>query len=577
MKHLGKLSLGMMALLMAACSNDGPVEPTPNPDPAPNGDKDVYASLTLRLPSAGGRYNAPTRAGEEDETGETKPANNGIEFGQDYENSVGKILIVLATQNQEGTYTYLTRAESDAKPNYTDVPANTVKYVLNFSSTEMDPSPLDKDDVEGGGSYIPGTTDVYVFAYCNPTAAITTYFKGLSKGDTFTGQTGTLSDGDNAEIWTRNKFLMTNCEITKVDGGIPARDVLIDNYNTPEHPYPLGTVKVKRAAARFDFMTTTTTAGVNTYEIKDIDGETKVGDIELTDMAMFNIAKQYYLLPRTSSTWIWKSPYQLCGDLEGFVVSPGTFRSAATLGNNSEHYFHYLINRKPSTLDWTSIKNWNKDADNDEGWTVSEGTDYRIWRYASENTIPGASTGTAATQKIGITTGVVFKGEFNPVNKDRWNGNAVYVHNNVVFGDFKALKEYVEKYPESTVAVAFNELSQLKNANVETIDLKKSLLSSLASNEREGFKVYEPTDGKYLMYYFYYNRHNTNGNNSVMGSNEFGVVRNNVYKLKVTKVGSFGDPEFPDDPNDPDEEEKAYFTVSCLVMPWTVRVNDIEF
>ncbi len=79
------------------------------------------------------------------------------------------------------------------------------------------------------------------------------------------------------------------------------------------------------------------------------------------------------------------------------------------------------------------------------------------------------------------------------------------------------------------------------------------------------------------MYYFYYNRHNTNGNNSVMGSNEFGVVRNNVYKLKVTKVGSFGDPEFPDDPNDPDEEEKAYFTVSCLVMPWTVRVNDIEF
>ena len=81
----------------------------------------------------------------------------------------------------------------------------------------------------------------------------------------------------------------------------------------------------------------------------------------------------------------------------------------------------------------------------------------------------------------------------------------------------------------------------------------------------------------YTMYYFYYNRHNSNGNNSQMGENEFGVVRNNVYKLQVTACGSLGEPEAPENPDHPDEEEKAYFTVSCHVMPWTVRINNIEF
>ncbi len=62
-----------------------------------------------------------------------------------------------------------------------------------------------------------------------------------------------------------------------------------------------------------------------------------------------------------------------------------------------------------------------------------------------------------------------------------------------------------------------------------------------------------------------------------MGENEFGVVRNNVYKLKVTACGTLGEPEAPSKPDDPDEKENAYFSVNCLVLPWTVRVNDIIF
>ncbi len=68
-----------------------------------------------------------------------------------------------------------------------------------------------------------------------------------------------------------------------------------------------------------------------------------------------------------------------------------------------------------------------------------------------------------------------------------------------------------------------------------------------------------------------------------MGPMEFGVVRNNVYKLAVTKISRLGHPRISDndpdpvDPDDPDEDGDAYFTVAVEVLPWTVRVNDFEF
>ena len=72
---------------------------------------------------------------------------------------------------------------------------------------------------------------------------------------------------------------------------------------------------------------------------------------------------------------------------------------------------------------------------------------------------------------------------------------------------------------------------------------------------------------------------------------EFAVVRNNVYKLAVTKVNRFGHPTPPTgptdpdpdpdpdpiDPEDPDESVNYYFNVTVKVLPWTVRINNIEF
>ena len=77
-----------------------------------------------------------------------------------------------------------------------------------------------------------------------------------------------------------------------------------------------------------------------------------------------------------------------------------------------------------------------------------------------------------------------------------------------------------------------------------------------------------------------------------MGIMEFAVVRNNVYKLAVDKISRFGHPTPPDpsnpdpdpepdpdpvDPDDPDESVNYYFNVTVKVLPWTVRINNIEF
>lgn len=94
----------------------------------------------------------------------------------------------------------------------------------------------------------------------------------------------------------------------------------------------------------------------------------------------------------------------------------------------------------------------------------------------------------------------------------------------------------------------------------------------------------DATDGwGYYCYYYYWNRHNDNGNDGVPGPMEFCVVRNNVYKLAVTSISQLGHPRiFANDPDaptpdTPDEKEDIYITVQSEVLPWVVRENNIKF
>lgn len=118
-----------------------------------------------------------------------------------------------------------------------------------------------------------------------------------------------------------------------------------------------------------------------------------------------------------------------------------------------------------------------------------------------------------------------------------------------------------------------------------TLDARNMLNNLLVGQNFTIYKADNDTDlgGGYFCYYFYWNRHNDNGEATVMGPMEFGIVRNNVYKLTVSTISQLGHPTNPDDdpdpvkPDDPDEEDKVYMSVNVEVLPWVVRVNDIEF
>lgn len=68
-----------------------------------------------------------------------------------------------------------------------------------------------------------------------------------------------------------------------------------------------------------------------------------------------------------------------------------------------------------------------------------------------------------------------------------------------------------------------------------------------------------------------------------MGPMEFAVVRNNVYKLSVNSIKKLGHPRISDNdpdkptPETPDESNDIYFSVTCKVKDWGVRINGIEF
>lgn len=119
------------------------------------------------------------------------------------------------------------------------------------------------------------------------------------------------------------------------------------------------------------------------------------------------------------------------------------------------------------------------------------------------------------------------------------------------------------------------EKSEITKAFKQAVVAATFTIYQTSKDDKEGWGYY--------CYYYYWNRHNDNGQNGVMAPMEFAVVRNNVYKLAVTRLSTLGHPRIPENdpdaptPDTPDETSDLYLTVSVRVMPWTVRFNQIEF
>lgn len=551
-----KVTFGILAaLMMASCDSN---EDSPSVVEMP--EEGIAARLTLSLPTAGSRSETVT---PDDNTN----SDAGYEIGQASENHINSVLIVLADSVKTGTgvdYKFIAFAQADATEENADANSSSLpKFTVRIKSPEILAKAKQK---------------IFVFAYCNPTADIMNQVEGLQVGASFTGFSTSLDE--NAPIWMANNFLMTNRDLCSKE--LP--DVEEMRRSTVKNPVNLGTVKVQRAAVRFDFESTTAKDETkpNFYPVRSVyDAEAIEGHVELVGMSLFNMSKTFNYLPMMSANADWSNPV-VCEreNSNNWVVSTNyDFKSTYTNGDAST-YFDFATSAPdfaPGNADYTMISSLTAD-DKDENWQPGVGTSYKIWRYATENTIPGSDE-----QLHGITTGVLFQGYLrgkagSDLDKMLLSGKVLYAYEGHIYGDKDQLKAKAEEAPTTTLAALYAKLFTADNMD-DNGDLKSTI--------EDGFTIYRPvtvgSENVYPCYYYYYNRHDDNDDAINMGQMEFAVVRNNVYKLKINSINEFGHPGKPGDdpdpekPGDPDESPKTYFQLSVQALPWVVRVNTIDF
>lgn len=543
-----------IAMAFSACSDEIDLS-TNNGGSTEESTSQVFMQFNLELPAVS---RSTTQIGG--------GSDAGVEIGKDYENQVSEVLVVITDAKDDkfiagSTVTNL-------------IPTgNNTTYVVPFNTNKL---------VDYAGD------PVNIYVYCNPTSELKDKLK--KEEDIDVDASYTLTSATDETIWSITKgttdnekighFLMTNAD-NDYKRTLPAN---LDNYKVESHPFDLETINVERAAARFDYKSS---VDDETYTLMGEDGKEEV-TVTLTDMALVNLSKEFYYLRRVSadgtSTNAAIGGTEVGGTSANYVVdTDADWKSSYSSGSESDHFYYtYQPNDAgASTYDWDKIADVtgaSGTADTDNSWNA-EGTkgDYKIWRYATENTIPAQ----VSNQKKGITTGVVFKGEIKGVSegmKALLNGtNTVYVFDNILWGtwgDVKTAAEATESgnttLANPLLAAAYNEATKGGYTNDKAV--------------AAGFTIFKPNaDKKYEVLYYYWNRHNDNDNNGSMGPMEFAVVRNNVYKLSVTGVNKFGHPTNPSDdpdpenPEDPDEEDDVYFKVAVEVLPWVVRINDIKF
>ena len=450
----------------------------------------------------------------EGEGNSNSDATPDTEVGLAKENTISTVDIVLVGSN------------TVKATNVTPVAADGSTYVAKF----------DKKTI-AAGKY-----DVYIYANC-------------TSPETFAiDQT---SDADVSAMTQDNKFWMTNAyAAAQVDITAEA----LKACTTPQNPYNLGAHTVERSMARFDYKQS---------------GAFNMGagiTLTLTDAALINQSKAHYMFRRVTAG----SEPTATNAVVGGAEVPTNWVVDTDWSNKVAGNFDAQLS-DPSNWHWTSLASLTTN-DNYDG-------DYKIWCYAKENTIPGTTA-----QKHNVSTGVVFKGEITAgatasaeVTAAMAAKKRIYVFNNVLYGAWSDVKAAAEAGTDPTLQAAYNQAATGVAADAEPTG---------AAAAAAGFTGYSAKDGKYYNYYYYWNRHNDNLDNKLMGIMEFAVVRNNVYKLAVDKISRFGHPTPPDpsnpdpdpepdpdpvDPDDPDESVNYYFNVTVKVLPWTVRINNIEF
>ena len=493
-----------------------------------NESSSVYMTFTVKMHEGG--LSARSVTDDPDDNGYVT-SNDGNEIGKDRENYISEVLLLFADEKE--TFIYAGTAP------VTKVSSN--QYNLNTQAEEL-------ENYSQSGN-------LQVYLFCNPDDKLKEAAEQLVAGTSISSlldKSYTLSqeEKENSRAWEDNRFFMSNAipHTVYFPGSITGF--------SKETPWDLGTIRVERSVARFDYRSKMPD---NLYRVYDkTDGSEEYTRnphvfIQLTDIALVNMSRSFYYWRRVSNTSDGFSNPIISGTetVSNYVVDTDALQKSGYITNgwtNKMDYFFYNL-ETPTDRHFTPLSSISaNEEDEDESWNEDQTHNgYHIWRYASENTIPGIEQ-----QQNGISTGVLLKAtikaeagtELATVMNAK---KTVYVFDKTLFGDWDAVRKAASAGGNQALKEAYDAVNAGK------------------SHKEAGFTVYTPNaeDGNYYTYYYYWNRHNDNLNNNVMGPMEFAVVRNNVYKLQVDAIYGFGIPEESDsgdhevpNPNNPDESDE---------------------
>ncbi len=232
------------------------------------------------------------------------------------------------------------------------------------------------------------------------------------------------------------------------------------------------------------------------------------------------------------------------------------------------------------------------------------GGQYLLKRVSSDGTEVNRQYLTKETPDAGVQTNYVLSPYMNTDKKlIYWNANRSTVegwYRNPILAITTTRPVEAATYPDAISSKDYyildytqeNTLLQVQQLNCFTtgIVLQAYYVPATLYDASDNTVAYTPKtdfwfkDGKFynyaragavkyingICYYRYYIRHSNDNVTGTMGVMEYGIVRNNIYRLEINSFSRIGDPKpDPDDPTDMDE----YLNIRLVVRPWSTRTH----
>lgn len=342
------------------------------------------------------------------------------------------------------------------------------------------------------------------------------------------------SEMGGADFATKNSFIMFNQYDASRD--VAASKVkFTDAAKSEATPAKADEIKLDRVVARIDKPTFDATTVTPAADTKTSINAKVIEDIALEGYAVSNLNNTSYVKQNwTKENTDWTLNVSTTG-------TPKYYLNKDTYGTK----------HKPDGLE-------------------NFGTDQ--WKYAFENTTTDVDEATAVYFKVKATLTETANNasDFKDGTFYRYDGR-LYTSIQAIYED-AATGAISNPFTETGGKTATEVVNMIKDATTTKLTKGEAKLA----NFRKTYKIEVYREG--VMYYRWaisdnaYKPFNPNEE-----TNTYSVLRNSIYRLKVTKVSEIGKdvPNGPE-PDDPSKNPNFYMNVTVSINPWVLNAKDIE-